>query len=282
MRRTPVRWQLLPLLILASAALWLSLRGLPDGNLHVWFLDVGQGDAILIQAPGGEQILVDGGPSPIALLNEISDILPFWDRTVDLVILTHADADHLNGLIPFLQRYHVPTVLDAVHGNGRNEWAWADAVKAAGSNRTLAERGMRLKVGDTQLTVFHPAAGCSGEGTDNNNSVVVRLDYEETSFLLTGDAEHPAESEMLLGGLDLEVDVLKVGHHGSEAASSPDFIAAIRPSLAIISVGAENDYGHPREEVLERLSNVPILRTDLNGRVEVVSDGDHLWSHTEK
>jgi competence protein ComEC len=130
--------------------------------------------------------------------------------------------------------------------------------------------------------VFHPAAGCSGEGTDNNNSVVVRLDYEETSFLLTGDAEHPAESEMLLGGLDLEVDVLKVGHHGSEAASSPDFIAAIRPSLAIISVGAENDYGHPREEVLERLSNVPILRTDLNGRVEVVSDGDHLWSHTEK
>ena len=105
-------WRLVVILALAAVVVWLALRGLPDGRLHVYFLDVGQGDAILVQAPDGRQILVDGGPSPTALLNELGDVLPFWDRSLDLVVLTHPDGDHITGLIPLLDRYRVGQVLD--------------------------------------------------------------------------------------------------------------------------------------------------------------------------
>jgi competence protein ComEC len=278
-------WRLIVLLALVTVVAWLALRGLPDGRLHVYFLDVGQGDAILVQAPDGRQILVDGGPSPTALLNELGDVLPFWDRSLDLVVLTHPDGDHITGLIPLLDRYRVGQVLDVPQSDTAPEAVpWLEGLAALGVPRTLAQRGMRLPVGDVQVLVLHPGpAQLMGTASDdNNNAVVLRLDYGQTSFILTGDAESEAEADMIAAGLPLRADVLKVGHHGSNGASSLALIAAVAPRLAVIPVGAENTFGHPHPAVLERLKGVEVLRTDQNGRIEVVSDGQRLSVETQK
>ena len=278
-RKWVTGWRLVAFLALAAVVVWLALRGLPDGRLHVYFLDVGQGDAILVQAPDGRQILVDGGPSPTALLNELGDVLPFWDRSLDLVVLTHPDGDHITGLIPLLDHYRVGQVLDVRQSESVPEAApWLEVLAALGVSRTLAQRGMRLPVGDLSVTVLHPGSTqLTGTASDdNNNAVVLRLDYGQTSLILTGDAESEAEADMIAAGLPLHADVLKVGHHGSNGASSPAFIAAVAPRLVVIPVGADNKFGHPHPAVLERLKGVEVLRTDQNGRIEVVSDGQRL------
>ena len=278
-------WRLVGILALVAIVAWLALRGLPDGRLHVYFLDVGQGDAILVQAPDGRQILVDGGPSPTALLNELGDVLPFWDHSLDLVVLTHPDGDHITGLIPLLDRYRVAQVLDVQQSDTAPEaMPWRERLAALGIPRTLAQRGMRLPVGDLGITVLHPGpTQLTGTASDdNNNSVVLRMDYGGISFVLTGDAESEAEANMIAAGLPLAADVLKVGHHGSNGASSPQFIAAVAPRLAVIQVGAQNKFGHPDPAVLERLQGVEVLRTDQNGRIEVVSDGKRMWTKTER
>ena len=278
-------WRVVGILALAAVVVWLALRGLPDGRLHVYFLDVGQGDAILVQAPDGRQILVDGGPSPTALLNELGDVLPFWDRSLDLVVLTHPDGDHITGLIPLLDRYRVGQVLDVAQSDAAPEAApWLERLVALGVPRSLAQRGMRVPVGDLQVTVLHPGpAQLTGTASDdNNNAIVLRLDYGEISLLLTGDAEHEAETDMIAADLPLRADVLKIGHHGSNGASSPEFIAAVSPRLAVIPVGAENKFGHPHPAVLERLRGVEVLRTDQNGRIEIVSDGERMWTKTTR
>jgi len=278
-------WRLVGVLVLVAIVAWLALRGLPDGRLHVYFLDVGQGDAILVQAPDGRQILIDGGPSPTALLNELGAVLPFWDHSLDLVVLTHPDGDHITGLIPLLDRYRVAQVLDVPQSDTASEATpWRERLAALGIPRTLAQRGMRLPVGDLGITVLNPGPTLL-TGTvsdDNNNAAVLRLDYGGTSLILTGDAESEAEADMIAAGLPLRADVLKVGHHGSNGASSPAFIAAVAPRLAVIQVGAENTFGHPHPAVLERLGGVEVLRTDQNGRIEVVSDGQRVWTKTER
>ncbi len=217
-------WRLVGILALLAIVAWLALRGLPDGRLHVYFLDVGQGDAILVQAPDGRQILVDGGPSPTALLNELGDVLPFWDRSLDLVVLTHPDGDHITGLIPLLDRYRVAQVLDVPQSDTAPEAApWRERLAALGIPRTLGQRGMRLPVGNLGITVLNPdPTPLTGTASDdNNNAIVLRLDYDKTSFILTGDAEGDAEADMIAAGQPLRADVLKVGHHGSNGASSP-------------------------------------------------------------
>ncbi len=271
-------WRWVGVLALAAAVAWLALRGLPDDQLHVYFLDVGQGDAILIQAPDGRQILVDGGPSPTALLNELGAVLPFWDHSLDLVVLTHPDGDHLTGLIPLIERYRVGQVLDtALSDTAPAAEAWRAVLARDHVPRTFAVRGMRFSLGQVQLTVLHPGPqplrGTAAD--DNNNAIVLRLDYGQTSLLLTGDAESEAEADMLRAGLPLQADLIKIGHHGSQSATSAPFLAAVRPHVAIIPVGAENRFGHPHPAVLARLAAVQaaVFRTDQHGRIEVVSDG---------
>ena len=285
LRRVFSGWRAIGLLALVAATIWLALPGLPDGRLHVYFLDVGQGDAILIRAPDGRQILVDGGPSPTALLNELGAVLPFWDRSLDLVVLTHPDGDHITGLIPLLDRYRVAQVLDVSQSEAAPEAGpWRARLAQFGMPRFLAQRGMRLPVGGLALTVLNPGpALLTGTASDdNNNAIVLRLDYGGTAFLLTGDAEREAEEAMIAAGLPLRADVLKIGHHGSAGASSPAFLAAVAPRIAVIQVGAENTFGHPHPDVLARLAGIEILRTDQRGRIEVISDGKKLWVKTER
>ncbi|MGC8779291.1 MAG: ComEC/Rec2 family competence protein [Anaerolineae bacterium] len=281
-RRRLAGWRWVAGMAVLAALIWLAQLGLPDGRLHVYFLDVGQGDAILIVAPDGRQILVDGGPSPSALFNELAAVLPFWDHSLDLVVLTHPDGDHITGLIPLLDRYRVARVLDtSLADDAPVAAAWRAGLAQHRIGRTLAVRGMRLAVGQVQLTVLHPAPrplrGTASD--DNNNAIVLRVDYGQTSILLTGDAESEAEADMIRAGLPLRADLIKVGHHGSRGSTSAPFLAAVAPRWAVIQVGADNAFGHPHSEVLRRLdaAGAEILRTDRQGRIEAVSDGRTLW-----
>ena len=281
LRRWFSGWRLLGVLAFLVIVAWLALRQLPDGRLHVYFLDVGQGDATLVQTPDGRQILIDGGPNPTALLSELSAVLPFWDRSLDLVVLTHPDGDHLTGLLAVLDRYQVGRVLDTSQTDAASlAAAWRERLAKGNIPRTTAQRGMRIPFGDVMLTVLHPSSKpLTGTASDdNNNSIVLRIDYGPTSLLLTGDAESEAEADIIKAGLPLQADVLKIGHHGSNGSTSAPFLVAVTPSEAVIQVGADNSFGHPAREVLKRLmdARAEILRTDTNGRIEAVSDGRKL------
>ncbi len=266
----------------------LVLLQLPDGRLHVAFLDVGQGDAILITTPQGQQILVDGGPSPVALTSALGQEMPFWDRSLDLVVMTHPDADHITGFTEILERFQVEGWLD----NGLDsEGALCHQCEALLEEHSVPQRsvraGTRLDLGQgLVMDVLHPQPGRLDEpdAERNNNSLVVRLEWGAISFLLTGDIEAEAERQLLGTGGSLRSNVLKVAHHCSAGSSTVEFLAAAAPSVAVISVGAENTVGHPRPEVLDRLAQqgVKVLRTDEQGTVEFTTDGRRLWVRTER
>jgi beta-lactamase superfamily II metal-dependent hydrolase len=153
---------------------------------------------------------------------------------------------------------------------------WLDTREDGGMQPVHAERGTQMNIGDVLLTVLHPGKEAGGADGDNDNSVVVRLEYGATAFLLTGDADADVEKAMLEMGLPLRADVLKAGHHGSSGATSAEFVTAVQPQIVVFQVGADNRFGHPSLEVLDRVAGSRIFRTDRDGRVEVVSDGRTL------
>lgn len=273
-------------LSVVAILVWLAAIQRPDGLLHVFFLDVGQGDAILIQSPGGRQVLIDGGPSPSQLAWQVGRHLPFWDRSLDLVVLTHPDGDHMSGLIPLIERYGVSLVVDSPLSDAASEaQPWVAALERQRASRKVAQRGIRIHLGDgVWLDFLHPAMPLL-EGTrsdDNNNSTVIRLGYGRVCFLLTGDLELEGERELMASGQALRCPVLKVSHHGSGGATSEAFVAAVAPQIAVIQVGAGNRYGHPAAETLERLSEARLYRTDQRGTIEMITDGERLWIRTER
>ncbi|MCB8922888.1 MAG: DNA internalization-related competence protein ComEC/Rec2 [Ardenticatenaceae bacterium] len=257
----------------------------PDGNLHVVFLDVGQGDATLIQTPSGRQILVDGGYYPSVLNDGLGQHIPFWQREIDLMVATHPDADHISGLAGVFERYHVGQLI--TNGQGLGESPIYDAVllaaEEAGTPIRRALVGERIVIEDgVQLEVLHPGAVLLPDER-NENSVAMRLTYGDFSLVFTGDAEQQAEQAMLKSGLPLDALVYKAGHHGSNGSSSAAFLRAIRPSIITISVGADNNFGHPSPEMLQRAADVgaAVLRTDELGTIEVVTDGHTMWWQAE-
>ena len=285
-----------PKLLLGGAGVLLALGlfawgGLPDGRLHVHVLDVGQGDAIFVQTPSGRQILIDGGPSGSVLLSRLGRRMPFWDRSLDLVVLTHPDGDHITGLVEVLERYRVDAVVsrevgcqDAICERWRQLLADGDVTVYRG------EAGLDMAVEEgLRMVVLHPRVELLTGRRFNENSVVMRLSYGRASVLLTGDIEARAEETLLGGGVELGSTVLKVAHHGSCASSTAAFLEAVDPEVAVISVGEGNDHGHPCDEVVERLEAVlggghgetRLYRTDQHGTVEVVSDGARVWVETE-
>ncbi len=258
----------------------------PDGRLHLTVLDIGQGDAILIEAPDGSTALVDGGVDPDLTLRRIGQALPFHRRRLDVVILTHPHQDHLGGLQEVLRRYEVGLFVD---GGRPAETVphrlLLEAVRREPGARMLdAEAGGLIRVGSVALEILFPtaadAAGPLPEGDVNNASVVILLRYGAFDALLTGDAEAPVESLLAERDLLRPVEVLKVGHHGSDSSSTAAFLAATRPAVAIISAGLDNEYGHPHRSTLDNLAAVPglrLFRTDRDGSVEVVTDGSSYW-----
>jgi competence protein ComEC len=264
---------------------WLALAALPDGRLHVAFLDVGQGDAIFITTPRGRQILIDGGPSPGVVLSAIGQRMPFWDRSLDLVVNTHPEADHLGGLPEVLERYRVERVIQSdVEGDTALYRAWETALAEEGAAVASAQAGMRMALGDgVWLEVLHPGAAPTGEGL-NNHSVVLRLRLGRVSFLLPGDIETGVERRLAGEPSTLAATVLKAPHHGADTSSSAEFLAAVQPQVAVISVGAENRFGHPAAAVLARYAErgVPMLRTDELGTIELITDGKRLWLETTR
>jgi competence protein ComEC len=262
---------------------------MPDRNLHLSFLDVGQGDAILIRK-GSQQVLIDGGPSPQAIGLELGRQMPFWDRTIELVILTHPSADHVTGLIEVLNRYRVERVCypDLDFSSATYD-EWLKLIEAKNIETTLTRAGQRIDLGDgVVIEVLNPQQPpLSGTESDvDNNGAVLRLSRGEVSFLLTADLMWEGELELVYNRADLKSTVLKAGHHGSGTSTSSGFLAVIDPELAVISVGADNEYGHPASEVLKRLEDrlgpENIYRTDEDGAIELITDGERLWVKTEK
>jgi competence protein ComEC len=271
-------------LSLAGALVWTAALSTPDGLLHVAFLDVGQGDAIFVQTPGGAQLVIDGGPSPSTMAAEVGRRMPFWDRSLELVVMTHPDEDHFAGLLPLLERYRVGQVLEpGVRDDTTFYRQWERLIETGRVPVAAARAGTRIALDDgVWAEVFNPPDPLpSAEASDNTNSVVLRLGYGQVTFLLTGDLDAEGEERLLRQGADLRSAVLKVSHHGSRAGTTRAFLAAVQPVVAVISVGADNRFGHPAPEVLERLSSVPVYRTDQHGTVEFVTDGRRLWVRTK-
>ena len=239
--------------------------------LRVVFLDVGQGDSILIQK-GTKQILIDGGPSGKTELAKLGKYLPYFDREIELVIATHPDKDHIGGLIEAARSYKIGKVLITAAEKDTNTFEeWKDVLSYNRIETLEAARGTEVKFDGADIKILHPQSNVNPSvGEANDKSVVARLDYGDDSFLFTGDIESPAEKEILEGGENIDVDVLKIAHHGSKFSSSEEFLDAVSPETAVISVGANNSYGHPTEAVLNALKarNTNILRTDEAGDIE--------------
>ncbi len=244
--------------------------------LQVHFLDVGQGDAILIETPDGAQALIDGGPDS-SILRQLSTNLGFFDRTLDVVVATHPDKDHIGGLTDVLQRYHVSHIVktDNVGETGVAEM-YESLVNAEGADIIYAKRGQVITLGaSTTLEILYPEGSVKDLET-NTSSIVLRLVYGETSFMLTGDSPKNIEEYLVLSeGEHLKSDVLKAGHHGSRTSTSELFLAEVAPTYAIISAGKDNSYGHPHVEVTDALFNagVETYSTAESGTITFVSDG---------
>ena len=247
--------------------------------LKVYLLDVGQGDAIFIEAPNGNQVLIDGGPDN-KVIQELAKVMPFYDRDIDMVVVTHPHADHVAGLIGVLERYDVKNIVQAKEGyNSPVVPVWQDAVRNEKANEIEAVAGKIIDLGnDVFLKIIYPKESLVGRTVKNpnNSSVVMMLDYKDTEVLLVGDIEAKIEKELLND--DIDADILKVGHHGSKTSTTAGFLEKVSPQVAFIEVGAKNTYGHPSAEVLSRLekSGIKYYRTDLDGHMEIISDGETI------
>jgi competence protein ComEC len=284
-RGLPTKAALLALTAIALLV-WSAALTTPDGRLHVVFFDVGQGDAIFIQTPGGHQVLVDGGPEPSVLLNQLGRHMPFWDRSLDLVVMTHPDADHFAGLVPVLERYRVGQVLEPGLADDTAIYRqWQETIEARHVPVVHARAGMNLNLGDGMWAeVLNPTEEllADARATDNNVSVVLRLVWGQASVLLTGDIEAEVEGRLVASGAPLHGTVLKVSHHGSGHSTTRPFVEVVAPQVAVIQVGTDNRFGHPAPEVLERLAGTRLFRTDQHGTIEVTTDGEQCWIRTSK
>jgi competence protein ComEC len=250
---------------------------------------VGEGDAILVQQ-GNTQVLVDGGPSPQAVTLALSKQMPFWDRTIELLILTHPHSDHLAGLVEVLKRYKVKEVIyPSIDDSSPVFQEWLTLIKDKEIKSLTACAGQQITIGEhISIEVLNPQTKLlAGTESDiDNNCVALSVQEGKISFLLTGDMMLETEMELTRHRADLACTVLKAAHHGSDTSSTQAFLAVADPQIAVISCGAGNNFGHPNEAALERLeervgeSNV--YRTDIDGTVNFTTDGERLWVKTER
>lgn len=279
------------LLFILTLLLIFIPRACPDRDLHVIFCDVGQGDSILIVYKN-QQILIDAGPDK-KVLSCLGRHLPFWDKTIEAVILTHPDADHVGGMINVFQAYQVNQFVGTgIPSQSAAFNEFKPILTDEGSGINLVSQGNKIKLGDLELKFIWPQQKGSlvayrPEADDyqvlgnwdssNETSIVARLDWGEFNVLLTGDITSKEELRLEKSELD-SIEILKVAHHGSKYSSDLNFLQTVKPQLAVISSG-KNSWGHPTDEVLDRLSQVNsrIMRTDRLGDIEIISNGQSWW-----
>ncbi len=252
---------------------------LSDGKLHVFFLDVGQGDATLIRSPDNSYILIDGGPDD-SVLRGLGRVMPFYARTIDLVILTHPHPDHINGLIEVLKRYEVKSVL--LTGINYDYAGYSEFINLLAQNgvKVIFATGRDFEFGGLDFDMIFPFDSIQGRRFENvnNSSIVFRMIDGECVFYFSGDAETLEEEAILAARGDIGANILKVGHHGSRTASGDTIVSLIHPDYAVISVGKDNKFNHPHAETIDTMQKhyVKILRTDILGAIEFESDGEKI------
>ena len=242
------------------------------GQLEVHFVDVGQGDGIFIRSPEGLAMVIDGGPRNSGFADYLAN---HRVKEIAVLVRTHPEADHIGGLIEVLRRFKVKSVwLDGQLHTTRTYDDFLSAIERSGAAVQEARRGQVITLGELRFQVLHPSEPFLSGDLDEN-SVILRLVFGGVSFLFTGDAGRPAEESMLATGLDLQADILKVGHHGSSTSTSPLFMQAVSPEVAIYQAGRDNPYGHPHAEVVTTISlaGVKLYGTNVDGTLVVRSDG---------
>jgi beta-lactamase superfamily II metal-dependent hydrolase len=258
------------------------------GTLTVAFLDIGQGDATLIRSPGGATMLIDGGNSLSDGTDVIIPKLREWGASnLDVMVVTHPDADHITGLPVVIENYPVANVAltGQVHTTRIYERLLTD-IRDQELNAIETRTGTLIPFDSAvQVEVLGPDDRfVQDEGDSNNASIVIKLTYGTVSFMLTGDAENEEEQAILMSGADLRSTILKVGHHGSRGSTSEAFLTAVGPQVGVISAGEGNRYGHPHQELLDRLqrAGVQIYRTDQHGTVTLTTDGSTVSITTDR
>ena len=249
-----------------------------EGEMTVHFLDVGQGLSILVQSEG-ENLIYDGGDRDASSF-VVSYLKDQGVTTIDYLISSHYDSDHVSGLIGCLNAFQVENVIcsDYEH-DSKTYQSFVNAVNDRGIPMQHPDVGEEFAFGSGEFMILAPQT--IEKNDSNSNSVAIKLINGNNSFIFTGDAENKSEAAMCQSGLDLSCDVLVPGHHGSATATSWDFLQETVPEYAVISCGRDNQYGHPHEETMEKLEvmDIQVFRTDIQGTVTVTSDGTHLqWS----
>ncbi len=278
----PISWRR----IAAAAALVAALGSLtvtaavaaggPPVPIRVVALDVGQGDAFLIDA-GGHYAMVDGGPDPSRLLAQLGATFPPWQRRIDVVVLTHAHADHGNGLVALFDRYDIGLAVEPVGLNaGTLATTWAEAAARAGVPRRALRAGAEIALGDARIRTLAP----NDDPRVDVPSLVLQLRLGAFSMLFMGDATDQAQADLLLSPARLAARVYVPPHHGAASPYGAALVAAVRPEAAVLSVGAGNRYGHPTPETLSALRGIATYRTDQDGTVGIQPDGQRLVVHT--
>lgn len=251
-------------------------------NLTIHFLDVDQGDAIFITTPQNTKILIDGGPNN-KILNELGQVMPFWDHNIDIMILTHPHADHVVGLVEVLRRYNVKTIYHTgVLHTAPDYLAWLKEVENQQIKTILVTKPINLLLDNNILLDFlYPLQDFSFKKAEelNNTSIVNLLTYGNTKFLFMGDAETPVEEELLNQNFELQSNVIKIGHHGSKSSTSEKFIKIVQPQYAIISAGQDNSFNHPHLITVRRLEkyNIKIFNTINSATITLKSDSEKIF-----
>lgn len=267
-------------LFLSAILIWTIFLSWPSGNFSVNFCDVGQGDAIFVKSPSHYQMLIDGGPSS-RVLDCLAREMPFWDRSIDLVVLSHPHADHLTGLLEVLKRYNVGQILstDATH-TSPEFLEWLKIIKEKNIPFEVSYQVSAIDLGaGAKADILYPKQSFKDKEVSdlNETSLVLRLEYAGVSFLFPGDLEE--DRQKLLSTISTSSTFLKVPHHGSKKALDLSFLETVKPKVAVISVGENNRYGHPAQETIDKLINrgIEIKRTDKDGTVEVEVGKDGKW-----
>lgn len=274
-------WVLLFALMLLTIFVWVFvIENTNSGELSVSFLNIGQGDAIFIETPHKNQILIDGGPPNGKVLRELRKQMPFYDRFIDVVIATHPDIDHIGGLVGVLSRFNIGVVLDSGLPSKTSAYIQKEKIISEKNIKNIfARRGMKLILDDgIVMDILFPDRDL-GNVDSNTNSIVVRLTYGDTEFLFSGDSPQKIEKYVVsLDGENLLSDVLKLGHHGSKTSSSEEFLSAVNPQYTIVSAGVDNKYGHPHPDVVKRAQGIgaEVLSTQNLGTITFITDGRTL------